>query len=341
MATGMFGANPEELDAVGNEFGVAGGVVTVAENVSGSAVQGVIWFGLDATMFKADYQATVCTQLSTLTGVLEEVDGRLQQQAQDQTDASQAGGGNGSGNGNGSGQYEKPWWRQGWQWYKNILNSFKGPRFLMELGHVLRNPGALSKFFTLGWEDLTGFKPGLLGKLHGIEHALDNAKNPLLRTLYSKAKGIGDLLQLKPLSQSLEKGLAKLGDFALGRTPETIFKAGSEGIEAVSKSQTMDDILKFAGKEGRLLGKGLGVVGVGMDGYDMVQYAQHGQTGKAVYSGVKAGLGAASLIPGPVGWACAGASLGLAAYDNIPVVHNTVNAIGSGIADVAKKVWPF
>jgi uncharacterized protein YukE len=86
-------------------------------------------------------------------------------------------------------------------------------------------------------------------------------------------------------------------------------------------------------------GKGLGVLGVGIDSFQAVDHFSDGDYGQGAYSLVKAGLGAASFLPPPAGTACMVASGALALYDNVPVIHDTVNAIGSGIADAAEGAW--
>ena len=86
-------------------------------------------------------------------------------------------------------------------------------------------------------------------------------------------------------------------------------------------------------------GKVLGGVGVGLDLLDAVNNISEGDAGGAVYSGIKAGLGVASFAPPPVGTAAMVASGALAIYDNVPVVKETVNAIGGSIADGAEAAW--
>ncbi|MFM9274309.1 hypothetical protein [Pseudarthrobacter sp. NKDBFgelt] len=86
-------------------------------------------------------------------------------------------------------------------------------------------------------------------------------------------------------------------------------------------------------------GKVLGGVGVGLDLLDTVNNISEGDAGGAVYSGIKAGLGVASFAPPPVGTAAMVASGALAIYDNVPVVKETVNAIGGSIADGAEAAW--
>lgn len=339
MATGMLGADTEELRALALVFRDKQGVAETAQSVTVSEVEGVRWVGPDADLFRSSYQSTVAVNLGSLADELGRLADDLDRQAGEQDDASRSRGAGAAGGPAADGGYQKPWWRQGWQMYKNLVNIFKGPRFLMELGAALARPGVFGKFFTLGWEGITGFQPHGMPSVRGIEKMLDDI--PGLGSVYKGLKNGSDLLQGNWFSKPLERSISSLIDSRFGREPFRVFQAGADGIDVLTRSATMDNIQSFVGKEGRAFGRVLGGVGIGMDLYDATQYASHGQTGQAVYSGVKAGLGAASFIPGPVGWAAAGASLGLAAYDNIPVVHNTVNAVGSAIKDTAKSLWPF
>ena len=89
-------------------------------------------------------------------------------------------------------------------------------------------------------------------------------------------------------------------------------------------------------------GKALGVVGVGLDTLDAFNNFTNGNpddNGGAWYSAVKAGLGVAGFVPPPVGTAAMVASGALAIYDNVPIVKETVNAIGESIADSAEAAW--
>lgn len=82
-------------------------------------------------------------------------------------------------------------------------------------------------------------------------------------------------------------------------------------------------------------GKGVGVFGAGLDALDSFNYFSEGKTGDGIYSGVKAGLGLASLAPPPIGPAAAIASGALFLYDNVPVIHDAANAVGKSVADAA------
>ena len=84
--------------------------------------------------------------------------------------------------------------------------------------------------------------------------------------------------------------------------------------------------------------RALAVLGVGLDGLDAVNAANDGEYSSAAYSGTKALIGAGSFLPPPAGTACMVASAGLAIYDNVPIVHDSVNYVGGQIADGAGAV---
>jgi hypothetical protein len=85
----------------------------------------------------------------------------------------------------------------------------------------------------------------------------------------------------------------------------------------------------------QILGNTLGGIGIAVDVVDMGMDLADGDYGGAVYSGAKAVLGGLSFAPPPVGTAAMVASGALALYDNVPIVHDTVNAVGGAIADGA------
>ena len=93
MATGMFGANPDELRVVGAEFGAAAGVLEASGATVGSEIAGVRWLGVDATLYRANWGTVIPAHLGALGGVLEGISADLERQAGDQEDASQPGNG--------------------------------------------------------------------------------------------------------------------------------------------------------------------------------------------------------------------------------------------------------
>lgn len=345
MATGMFGANTDVLREIADKFGTTSTDVRSAATTTGNEVEGVEWVGPDADAFKSNYRSTVVTNIKALSIDLETEDSKLIRNADEQdraSDESSKGGGPGNGK---PGLFDRlPDWLKGiiknpLALYPDLRNPLRGIRFLIEAQYALRNPGVFGKFFTTDWSGITGYVKGWGKTGAGIEAALEASRGG---AFYKGLKWTTDMLQAKPLSVFLEGKIASGIDNALGLKPLSHIAVGADGVADVQKlSRTSDAIQSFLGKEGRMLGRGLGAVTVGMEGYNTFTNIRDGNTGAAVYSGVKTALGAASFIPGPVGWAAAGASVGLAAYDNIPAVKNTVNAIGSGIKDGFNAINPF
>ena len=322
MAGGMFGANTEVLRQIAGQFRTEGGDTRDAGTTSNSEVQDVEWIGPDADRFREDYESVVLAGIQALAEALEGLDTDLIKHADDQDRTSEVGGGQGGG-------FDLLGWFKGalQHAFNFIWSDLRSPlrlaRFLMEAGYALRNPSVLGNFFKVSWEGITGWRNGV-GKIAGagIEAALENSK---LGGIYGPLKKATDFLNLKWASVPFEQGLGKALSAIPGVTPEGV----------ASK------INDFFGKEGRLLGRGLGGIGVGLDTFSAYQHFSNGEMGAGAYSTVKAGLGVASFIPGPIGWTAAGISLGLAAYDNIPVVHNAVNWVGGKIADGFSAINPF
>lgn len=354
MAIGMFGANTDVLRTIAGKFGTAEDTVRDAGDTSARAVEDVEWIGPDADQFRDHYRNVVLTEINALAIDLSTEDAKLVRNADEQDLASGGAGGSGSGSGGGVGAQRPSFFENLFKslpnWLKDVItnplalypdlrNPIRGLRFLMEAGYALRNPHVFGKFFTMSWTGITGYVPGFGKTSQGIEAALEASRAGFL---YKPVKWTSDMLQAKPLSVFLEKSLANGIDRALGLDPIRKFVVGADGVADVTQlSKTGDAIQNFLGKEGRMLGRGLGAVSVGMDGYSTFTNIQDGNYGQAAYSGVKTALGVASFIPGPVGWTAAGISVGLAAYDNIPAVKNTVNAIGSGIAKGWDVITPW
>ena len=325
MANGMFGANPEMLRQIAGHFDTHSDGARGVADTTRREVDGVEWVGPDADEFRSDYDAYVVTELKALAIVLELKHRELIRQANEQDAASGAGTSGGPGGSGGTAPQGGFDWRGllkgAWHLFSDLRNPFRGLRFLMEAGYWLTHPGQFGKFFTNSWAGITGRGGNVAASLEAV---LGN--HPFLKHAYNPLKFITDHMQLKPFSQGwLEPKVGQLVSSVFGGDAQRI----TTGIQ------------DFLGKEGRLFGRGLGALSIGMDGYSTINNLSQGNYGGAAYSGVKTALGVASFIPGPVGWTAAGISIGLAAYDNIPAVRNTVNAIGSGIANGAKAVAGF
>ncbi|TQJ41844.1 hypothetical protein FBY33_3963 [Arthrobacter sp. SLBN-112] len=85
-------------------------------------------------------------------------------------------------------------------------------------------------------------------------------------------------------------------------------------------------------------GKGLGIVGVGLDALDAFNNFKEGDYDAGKYSLFKVAMGAGSFAPPPVGTACMVASGALALYDNVPVIHAAVDNAKDKIAEGTEAV---
>ena len=95
-------------------------------------------------------------------------------------------------------------------------------------------------------------------------------------------------------------------------------------------------------RAGELVGKVgvLGPISVGLGVYSTADDLAQGHYGAAAHDGVETALTAGALLaPPPADLVCGGAVLAMAAYDNIPVVHDVVDAVGSGIKNAASSTW--
>lgn len=92
----MFGANTDELRAGSGEFGASSQLVDGTATTIGAEIQGVLWFGADATAYKTWSESVLVPGIVALSMLLEATSQDLDQQAQEQDDASQPGGGTGS-----------------------------------------------------------------------------------------------------------------------------------------------------------------------------------------------------------------------------------------------------
>lgn len=90
MATGMFGADVEQLMEFSNTFEMRRETVDHAKSVIGPAIEGVQWFGQDAETYKSSYGQSIPKALGTLSSVLVSRHEDLRRQAEDQDETSRS-----------------------------------------------------------------------------------------------------------------------------------------------------------------------------------------------------------------------------------------------------------
>jgi hypothetical protein len=92
--------------------------------------------------------------------------------------------------------------------------------------------------------------------------------------------------------------------------------------------------MEALGKGG--LARGLGWLGVGLNGFDTVKHIAEGNTGDAVWSGAKTALGVGCFLPPPAGTVCQVASVGIAIYE-IPAVKSFVDGAAKDAGEIVAK----
>ena len=91
MATGMFGANVEELIQIGRDFETTAQLSRDAADTVSQAIESVEWIGVDAQRYRDTWGQSLPDALNQLADLEWDVDDRLRQQAEDQDDASKPG----------------------------------------------------------------------------------------------------------------------------------------------------------------------------------------------------------------------------------------------------------
>lgn len=92
MAQGMFGADTESLRTLARDFRQAASGIESGASATLQEVRDVLWEGVDARLFRGDYDAFVAGAVRDLIDELGECDTRLVDQASAQDEASMAGG---------------------------------------------------------------------------------------------------------------------------------------------------------------------------------------------------------------------------------------------------------
>lgn len=337
MATGMFGANTEVLRQIAGRFGTNADITRDAARTTLPEVESVEWFGDDADRFRDGYRSVVGTRLTALALVLEAHERAIVRHAIEQDLAS---GGEGASAKPGADDRRQPlpprtpttggFWSQLWgklNWlrgvHSQIRNPFRGVRFVMEAAYAIRNAKAFGPFFTTSWKGLTGWN-GATFLPTGVEHLLAN-NTGFVGKIYTKIKAITDLLQAKGASARLEGWIAKGIDAVFG-------------LKSGTAANHLTDVL---GKSGRLLGKGLGALSVGLNGWSTIEHLRAGEYGAALWDGTKMALGIASFVPGPVGWAASGINVGMSLWENRESIGNAITGAFSWVGDRLQSLNPF
>ncbi|MBN6777338.1 hypothetical protein JRG19_02070 [Pseudoclavibacter alba] len=324
MATGMFGANPEELRAHGGEHSAVADLLTSTEAQLTAEVHGVMWIGPDRERFVLDWDTSTAVQLSELAALEEATATTLEQQAQQQEECSQAGasgasgghdgqGGDGSSrthgrdggsNGqpsgstsNGAGEKEqRPSWN-GW--------TFQGPSFMMDTRLTQRFQG--NKYWL-----------GKYGKGEGFDFSESTDMDSKYRVMWG--------IQARAVLAGLEKTY-DLSDQVKLKVSPAIQAFGFAGVDARSNGKSGGLYAGVSGFAGAELPFKASYDGKWLDAYGRVR-GTFGIGGEAVV-GLKAEGGKVTFAPRALGsW---GPGLGIDGS-----VTLDFNAIGTDVGQIHK-----
>lgn len=310
--TETLGANPDQLRSFAQQCGTgAQSLLDISAGVSAVINNPGFWKGSDADRTRQHWNTVLRMQILSASTTLERAKSELLEQAADQERTSTDTGSGGSGNGNGGGQggsdspSTTPAGGPGQEQIPGDPNAL-GPDWLLGPDSPFRD----------GWDIYQLIKafPNIRAGVFDIGAML----TPALRSGF-----------LDPTAWTALRNSNMLSGFF--NTSSDLFDGNWHTALNLAEGSRA-----FAAFD--VLGKGLGVVGTGLDLYDTINHLNNGDTGDAIYSGVKTALGVASFAPPPVGTVAMVASGALAIYDNVPVVHDAVNAVGGAIADTAEDV---
>jgi hypothetical protein len=312
----VWGADVAQLRTLAQQFSKTADLLQQqSTQLSGQINNSPAWKGRDAEHFRSDWNGNHRTLLQQTATRLKQESKLLLANADEQDRASSTGGAGGSaGPGRGGPGTGVPGSLGGQGTGRPPFNNPWGLDWLADPDSPFRD----------GWDiyNLTKALPNLRAGLFDLPHFIKRADS--FAEFFSKdfrdvAKAFQDTNMLSQYFNTSSELFDGRWDTALnlvdGGKAATFFEFG---------------------------GKALGVVGVGLDTLDAFNNFTNGNpddNGGAWYSAVKAGLGVAGFVPPPVGTAAMVASGALAIYDNVPIVKETVNAIGESIADSAEAAW--
>ena len=304
MAGTLWGADVEQLRTLAQQFSKTADLLQQQSTQLSSQINNnPAWKGADAQRFRSDWNSNHRTLLQQTVSRLKQESKLLLKNADEQEKASTSGSGAGSGPGAGTPAGNNgprtPIPGQG-------SNDPWGPGWLADPDSPFRN----------GWD------------IYGLIKALPNLRAGLF--------DIGAMLQKSRLGDFLDpaawRAFQNSNEFSkFFNLSNNLFEGKwHEALDLAEGSKAFRYIDVFS--------KGLGVVGVGLDGLDAFNNFKEGDYEAGAYSTAKVLLGAGSFAPPPVGTACMVASGALALYDNVPVIHDSVNYVGDKIADGAEAV---
>jgi len=300
MAGNMWGADVAQLRMLAQHFGTTSETLLQQSTALTAAINNTTsWKGADGARFKSEWNGSHRALIQQTARSLKEQSKLLLTQADEQEKASNAAPGSGGGPGGGTPGSAGGQGRGG-------SNDPWGPDWLSDPEAPFRG----------GWD------------FYNVVKAFPNLRSGLfdIAAMLQKSR-IGDFFD--PVAWKAFQNSNEFSKFF--NVSNQLFEG--KWHEAFNLTEGTKAFSAFDG-----LGKGLGVLGVGLDGMDAINSLADHEYGDAAYSSAKALIGAGSFLPPPAGTACMVASAGLALYDNVPVVHDSVNWVGGQIADGAGAV---
>jgi uncharacterized protein YukE len=314
MAQGFYGADPEQLRALAKQFSSGSNQIRSSLDTVSSLVNSTqSWHGPDASAFQQRWNSQVKQLGNTVVHALEQGSTTLIKNADEQTATSQVdGGAGGHGGAGGNGGPGSP-----------------GSPGSGQPGAHADSPSAWDAF-TNGWDKYSDITSGLdVAKgAYGLGWMYQHGMDPLVRANWERLPGrsapfnlmdsASDLLKL----DNLEKYFPKLN------ISEDVLNS-STGL-----ARAKNGVLSFIGDGG--LGKGLGVVDVGINAIDTAKNLADGDLGGAAWSGTKTALAVASFLPPPAGTVAQVASAAIWVYE-LPGVKDFVDSGAKAVADTVSN----
>ena len=191
----------------------------------------------------------------------------------------------------------------------------------------------------------SGSGDGGTSPLDGIANAMTIFGMPSLLaqtaafgSVFSRSQGA--LMSGRYLSNITE--MMRVGDSMLDVFPgASRFAAGANLFADAWDMKGLSGLFAEGSAAGNAVGRFgvLGPVGIGLSAAQLGVSIAEGDTEGIITNGLSTGLAAGAVFaPPPINIACGVAGLGVAAYQNIPAVHDAVNAVGEGVADVAGDI---
>ncbi|WP_180987436.1 WXG100 family type VII secretion target [Arthrobacter sp. AFG20] len=314
MTGNLWGADVAQLRTLAQQFGnVSDHLMQTSLQLTNQINSNPSWKGNDATQFRSDWNGNHRALIQRTVRALKDESRKLLDNANEQEKASDAAPGSGGGpipggtgagepGGSGSGSKENPWGPD-WLAKGSPFRDFWGARSQLKAGFDL--PKNVFGLAVLGRQGAEVLKDAAAWK------AL-----PGQSITYNLLDSGSDLLGAK----NLFKYFPPLSNFrSFFEEAPLLFKGKGPVLEALGKGG---------------LGRGVGWLGVGLNGLDTARYIAEGKTGDAIWSGTKTALGVACFLPPPAGTVCQVASAGIAIYE-IPAVKSFVNG---ALEDTGKVV---